>query len=220
LLEKRGSQVELMRKLLVLAFLWTLICASVLAAAEKTPNTYTIQIPPEPNYSSIDWLVGNWVGKMAGKEPQGQVLLSVSYELGKRFLLLREEVSLFPTKSAPATHESLMGIFRATPPDNSFDLTLYSSNGFVTRYRAVIKDAEIDFNPAGGALPPPGWLFRRVLIHTNPGQCIERVEVAPPGKSFFTYYTADLHRITSQSAPPPPENDPSQKPKHHHWLVR
>ncbi|HLI33398.1 MAG TPA: hypothetical protein VKW70_00015 [Terriglobia bacterium] len=209
-----------MRKLFVLTFLCVLVWTALLAAAEKTPSTYTIQIPPQPNYSSIDWLVGNWVGKMAGKESQGQVLLSVSYELGKRFLLIREEVSLFPTKSAPATHESLMGILSADSPNNGFNLTLYSSNGFVTRYRAVVKNAEIDFNPEGGALPPPGWLFRRVLIHTNPGQCTERVDVAPPGKSFFTYYTADLHQVASIPANPQPESDPSQKSRHHHWPLR
>lgn len=151
------------------------------------------------------WLLGDWMGKTTGKGPEGQVLLSVAYELGKRFMTLREEVSLPAVKGVPATHESLMGILNPGP-SGGLELNLYSSSGFITRYRVTVKHGEIDFSPDGGAIPPPGWLFRRSLRHTSPGQCVESVDVAPPQQAFFNYYTANLSRVTP--AQPPAHGSP------------
>ncbi|MGH9405405.1 MAG: hypothetical protein ACRD3D_06155 [Terriglobia bacterium] len=168
-----------------------------LRARQKSPRAYTIQLPPQPDYSALDWLRGDWTGKITGKGPQGEVLLSVAYELGKRFMTLREHVSLPATKQAPATRESMLGILH---PDQGggLEMNLYSSSGFVTRYRVVVRAQEVDFEPEGGSLPPPGWLFRRILSRTSSGECVETVDVAPPQQAFFNYYTADLSRV----APP------------------
>jgi hypothetical protein len=166
-----------------------------LLARQKTPDTYIIQLPPRADYSPMNWLLGDWTGKTSGKGEQGQVLLSASYDLDKRFMVLREEISLPATKTAPATRESLMGIVSAGA-GGSYEMNLYSSSGFVTHYRVTAKHGEIDFSPEGGFLAPAGWLFRRVLRHTNPGQCVESVDVAPPQQAFFNYYTATLSRVT------------------------
>lgn len=170
---------------------------------DRAPQTYTIQLPPAPDYAAIDWLVGDWTGKVVSKGAQGQVLLSVSYELDRRFMLLREEISLNATKNAPAVHEGLMGILNADPSGKGYSINLYSSSGFITHYRVAVSEGTLTFTPQGGAFPPPGVLFRRTISHSTPGQCTEQVEVAPPGKAFFNFYTARLTQITPQSAPPP-----------------
>lgn len=174
------------------------LASSPLAARKKAPVTYSIQLPPAPDYSSVDWLAGDWAGRTRGHGSQGQVLLSVSYALDKRFMIFREELSLPAVKGAPATHESLMGILSSGA--SGYVMDLYSSNGFITRYRVTIEHGEIDFNPEGGAVPPSGWLFRRVIKHTNGGECTESVDAAPPGKRFFNYYTADLSQVTPASS--------------------
>lgn len=204
-----------MKKPKLLLILLALVCVP-LFAREKLPQTYTLQTPPEPDYSGIQWLVGDWAGKTTGPGPQGQVLLNVAYQLGKRFLLMREEVSLPATKNAPATHESLMGILNGGASGQGLNLNLYSSSGFVTHYRVIVKNGEVTFQPEGGMLPPPGWLFRRIITHTSPGQCVERVEVAPPGKSFFEYYTADLSQVNEHSIKIPSASQQPPTPKHHH----
>lgn len=178
-----------------------LLFPSDLSARQKPAKSYTIQIPPEPDYSSISWMLGVWAGKTTEKRNQGRVLLSVSYELGKRLLVLREELSLPATKDAPATHDGVMGILHPSA-GGGFEMTLYSSNGFISRYRVTAKHGEVDLSPEGGALPPPGWLFRRTFRHTNPGECMETVDVAPPGSGFFNYYTADLFQVTPAPAAP------------------
>lgn len=177
--------------------------AASLPGQEKAPPAYTIQMPPQPDYSPFTWLLGDWTGKTGGKGVQGEVLLSFSYELGKRFMVLREEVSLPASKNAPATHESLMGILSATA-SGGFEMTLYSSSGFVSRYAVTARSGEIDLQPDGGSLTPPGWLFRRVFRQASADECQESVTVAPPQRAFFTYYTAALSRIT-----PAPANTPS-----------
>ncbi|MGH9470519.1 MAG: hypothetical protein ACRD1N_09275 [Terriglobia bacterium] len=187
--------------LMVLGSVLALPMALPIQARGDSPQSYTIQLPPPPNFSSIDWLVGDWTGKTEGKEPQGQVLLSVSYELDRHFMLFREEISLEATKKTPAMHEGLMGILNADPSGKGFDVNFYSSNGFITHYRVSVNEGAITFTPQGGTIPPPGVLFRRTIFHSTPGQCTERVEVAPPGKAFFNFYTASLTQVTPQSAP-------------------
>lgn len=191
-------------KRIVLVILCVLIAVPVMAR-QKPPQTYTVELPPLPDFSSVDWLLGDWTGKISG-EQEGQVLLSVSYELGKHFMLLREEISLDATKNAPALHEGLLGVLYGDPSGKGFELNFYSSNGFVTHYRVSVDHGEVEFDPEGGAMPPPGVLFRRTITHLNPGQCVETVEVAPPKKPFFNYYTVNLSQVTPQPAttsPPP-----------------
>jgi hypothetical protein len=170
-------------------------------AAQKAPNTYTIPLPPPTDYSRLQWLLGQWAGKTVGKGPQGEVMLSASYTLGKRFVMLREQVSLPATKTAPAVQEGSMGILSGPASGNLYDLAWYSSTGFVTRYQVSAGNDEIDFNPEGGIAPPAGWLFRRTIRHTGPDRCVERVDVAPPGQPFFSYYTATLSRLKPEAAP-------------------
>ena len=179
------------------------LACSPLSAKQHSPQAYTIQLPPSPDFQRLDWLIGIWSGKTVGAKPSGSVELSVSYDLGKRFMLFRENVSLPGSKLAPAIKEDLMGILSAGPRAEEFALNLYSSSGFVSHYQVVIKAGEIDFNPAGGALTPPGWLFRRAFKSISPAQCTEIVSVAPPDQPFFNYYTADLHRSPVNQAQAP-----------------
>ena len=180
--------------------IFCLLACGPLGARQHSPQTYTIQLPPPPDFHSLNWMIGKWSGKTVGAKPAGHVTLSVSYALDGRFLLFHESVSLPATKAAPATQEDLLGILSASSAEGGFALDLYSSSGFIAHYQATVKPAEIDFYPAGGTLAPPGWLFRRVVIHSNPGQCTETVSVAPPGQAFFNYYTAHLHLIPSSGA--------------------
>ncbi len=179
-----------MKKLMSAMVLLMIVCPP-LAARRHGPQTFTIQIPARPDFYGIEWLIGNWSGKTVGAKPAGTVRLSVSYALDRRIMILREHVSLPATKVAPATSENLIGILSSNL-SHGFDLDLYSSHGFVTRYLITVYDGEIRFNPEGGSLQPAGWIFRRTIRHTNPGKCTETVSVAPPGQPFFTYYTADL----------------------------
>jgi len=185
-----------------------------LQSKEKPPATYSITLPPEPDFSAVDWLVGEWTGKTAGKDPPGEVRLTAAYDLGRRFMVLREDVALPPTKAAPAARESWMAILGPRPSGRGFAMRAYSSTGFVTLYDVTVRGDEIYFNQEGGEQPPPGWLFRRVLERVNDTELSETVRVAPPDKPFFDYYTARLTRVTARkeapagSSPQTPERPP------------
>jgi hypothetical protein len=183
-------------------------------AAQKARNTYIIPTPAPADYSSLQWLIGDWSGKIIGKGTPGKVLLSVSFALGRRVIILREQLSLAATKAAPASEEQSMGILSAS--GRSYDFALYSSTGFVTRYQVSVENGEIDFTPEGGLDPPAGWLFRRSIRLTNSHQCVETVDVAPPNQPFFNYYTASLRH----TAPHGSINRPSAASgtKHHRIL--
>lgn len=177
-----------------------LICmfgAGLAPAKDKGPSIYTIPLPPKPDFSSLHWLAGQWVGETTGKGPKGQIHLSVEPALDGNFMILREEVSLAATESAPAVRESWMGVLGIGHSGTDFVLRTYSSTGFVTRYSVTVDGSDIYFNPEGGEKPPPGWLFRRVIEQSGMAEIKETLQAAPPNKPFFTYYKAKLSRAGS-----------------------
>jgi len=185
-----------------------LVGAAPLAAKEKAPTVYQIPLPPKPDFSPVDWLVGEWTGKTTDEKTQGEIRLSVSYELDKQAMLLRGESSFQATKTTPATKESWLGILTSNRGVGGFWLRMFSSTGFITRYRVTVEGPDIHLNPEGGEQPPPGWLFRTVIERTNPQELLEKVQAAPPNKSFFDFYSAVLKRVTTEqkakTAPIPP----------------
>jgi hypothetical protein len=179
--------------------LLALICAvgaAPLAAKQKPPVVYSIPLPPPADFTPLDWLLGDWAGKTTNRSAPGEVRLSATFDLDKQFIVLRGEVSLAATKSAPASRESWIGILSGNREGSGFVLRTFSSTGFIARYRVMVDGPEIRFNPEGGENPPPGWLFRRVIERVGVGELTETVQVAPPSKSFFDYYTAKLSRVT------------------------
>ncbi|MGO9270479.1 MAG: hypothetical protein ACLQOO_09540 [Terriglobia bacterium] len=180
-----------------------------LAPGDKPPTRYTIPVPPPPDFSSLDWLIGEWAGSTAGRSPKAQIHFSVAYDLGKRFMVLREEVSFAAQAGASAAKESWMGILGPEGSDKSFFLCTYSSTGFVTRYRVVGDGQGIRLSSEGGELSPAGWVFRRFYQEVSVDTFQVTVEVAPPGKPFFVYYTARLKRA---AAIQPPPASPATKP--------
>jgi len=180
----------------IILVLACLVQAAPLTAKEKAPTIYQIPLPPKPDFSPVDWLVGEWIGKTTDQRAPGEIHLSVSYQLDKRVMLLRGETSLQATKTSPAMKESWLGVLTSDRGTGGFLLRTFSNTGFITRYRVTVEGPETHINPEGGEQPPPGWLFRTVIKRTDPQEFVETVQAAPPNKSFFDYYTAKLNRIT------------------------
>lgn len=192
--------------MLVRALILTVIlplAGAPVAAKDKPPVQYQISIPTLPDYSSLDWLLGQWTGKTLPNSPSGEAHLSVSSDLGKRFLIFRGDVSLAATPTVPAMKESWMGILSASTNGPGFALRVFASTGFITRYRLTMDGPELHLNPEGGDSPPPGWLFRRIWVRTGPDELTETVQVAPPGKAFFDYYAARFSRVAPPAKPSP-----------------
>jgi hypothetical protein len=189
-------------RVLIPALICALFCAT-LAAKDKAPVQYQIPVPPAPDFSALDWLQGRWTGKTIAPSPPGDLQLTVSPDLEKHFEVFRGEVSLAATATVPATRESWMGIISAE--GTNFILRVFSSRGFITRYRLIIEGAEIHLNPEGGDAPPPGWLFRTTWSRTGADEFTETVQTAPLGKAFFSYYTAKFSRVPPL---PPPAKPP------------
>ncbi len=203
---------------LIRALLLAIICAhagAFLTAKDKSPIQYKIPIPTPPDFSTLDWLQGQWTGKTLSNGAPGEAHLSVSPDLEKHFLVFRGEISLPATPTVPALKESWMGILSPSPEGAGFILRVFSSTGFMTRYRMTSDGAELHWNPEGGEAPPPGWLFRRTWARTGPDEFSETVQVAPPGKAFFDYFTAKFARVTAPAKsnpakPTPPKSTPAK----------
>jgi hypothetical protein len=180
---------------IILAFA-CLVGAAPGDSKEKSPTVYQIPLPERPDFSAVDWLVGDWTGNTTDQRTQGELHLSVSYQLDKHVILFRGDTTLQATKTSPPTKESWLGVLTPDRRAGGFLLRMFSSTGFITRYRLTVEGPETRINPEGGDQPPPGWLFRTIIKRTNPQEFVETVQVAPPNKSFFDYYTAKLSRLT------------------------
>ena len=185
----------------VILALACLVGAPSLAAKEKPPTIYQIPLPLKPDFSDMDWLVGEWTGKTTDPRTPGEIHLSVNYDLDRQVMVLHGEASFPATKTSPAMKESWLGVLTSGRGSGSFLLRTFSSTGFITRYRVTVAGPETRINPEGGELPPPGWLFRTVIKRTDPQEFIETVQAAPPNKSFFDYYTAKLSRVKAEVKP-------------------
>jgi len=170
-----------------------------LPAKQKPPAIYRIPLPPAPDFSPMDWVIGEWSGTTIDHEPPGAIQLNAAYDFDKRIVIFRETMSMPATKTLPAVNESWMGIL-ASAAGSQVALHVFTSTGFVIRYRLAIDGAEMHFTPDGGEQPPPGWLFRRVWARTDLNSMTETVQVAPPDKPFFVFYTAKLGRVQPQKA--------------------
>lgn len=184
-----------------------LVCSLAVASTgkDKPPVQYHIPVPTLPDFSPLDWLQGRWTGKTQPGSPPGEVQLTVSPELERHFLVLRGEVSLGSSPTAPPSKESWMGVLSANAATAGYILCVFSSTGFITRYQLVVDGPELQLNPEGGDSPPAGWLFRRIWVRTGPDELTETVQAAPPGKAFFNYYVAKFSRVppSAKSAPTP-----------------
>ena len=193
----------------ILLALASFVGTAPLVAKDKAPTVYQIPLPPKPDFTPVDWLVGEWTGKTTDHRVQGEIRLSVSYELDHQVILLREEASFQATKTSPAMKESWLGLLTPDRGAGGFVLRTFSSTGFITQYRVTVEGPETYINPQGGDQPPPGWLFRTVIKRTDPQEFVETVQAAPPNKTFFDYYTAKLSRVTAEEkanpAPTPPQ---------------
>jgi hypothetical protein len=186
----------------------TLACLAGVApvfSKEKTPTVYQIPLPSKADFSAMDWLAGEWTGRTVDQRVPGEIRLSVSYELDKQVMLLRGEVAFPATGTSPAWKESWMGILTSDRTAAGFLLRMFSNTGFITRCRVTVEGPETRINPEGGEQPPPGWLFRTVIVRTNPQEFVETVQAAPPNKPFFDYYTAKLNRVMAQVKPEAPQ---------------
>ncbi len=200
-------------RVLILAALCAL-AATTSIAKQKPPVQYQIHTPALPDFSALDWMIGQWTGKTIANGPSGGMQLSVNYDLEKHFIVFHEDISLAATSSVPATQESWMGILSAAPDGTGFVLRIFSSHGFITRYRLTTEGAEWHLNPEGGDFPVPGWLFRRVWARTGPDEFSETVQAAPPGKGFFDYYSVKFTRLPPPAQPAPaPAKPASEAPK-------
>jgi len=189
---------------------------------DKAPPTYDIPLPARPDFSPFAWVIGDWAGHTTdpatGKDTKGEVHLSISYALDKRFLLIHEEVSLPAGKTSPALHEIWTGFVNADPVGTGFVLRSFSSTGFISEYHVTVSDDHVSFDPQGGANPPRGFLFRREIARLAQGFFSEKVEVAPPGGAFFPYYGAKLTAVLEAKPPAPPAaaQQPASPPSGQH----
>src|SRR5690349_14016341 len=89
-----GHEMRIPTPVAVCLLISSMIPISALPAAgkDKAPAVYRIQAPPKPDFSALAWLVGEWSGKIGIKQTIGEVHFSASYDLGERFMILREQL--------------------------------------------------------------------------------------------------------------------------------
>jgi hypothetical protein len=174
----------------------------VAVAKEKPAVRYSIPLPAKPDFSALEWLLGDWTGKTTDRGAPREIRWSVALDLDKQVMIVRSEMTTAATASQPAWKESWLGILSPGGPRSGFVLRTFSSTGFIVLYHVTIDRGEVSLTQEGGEQPPPGWLFRRVLDRTGVDEFTETVQAAPPGKPFFDYYTAKLTRVSPAAKPP------------------
>ena len=162
-----------------------LVGAAPRDAKEKPPTIYQIPLPPKPDFSTVDWLVGEWTGKTTDQKTQGEIHLSVSYELDKQVMLLRGKASFQATKTSSADERIMAGRPHLGPGSRRLFAAHVFQHGF---HHAISRDRRWAGNPhqSRGRRPASAGmaLSHRHQAHQPSGVCRDSSGRTPEQKLF------------------------------------
>ncbi len=160
------------RRLVLLA----LVAASGLAFGEER----------DP-FAGLGFLVGDWIGKGAGKPGEGAGACSFARDLAGKVIVRRStnEIPARPGEKQSARHEDLMIIYSAGP---ALAASYFDSEGHAIEYVVSTSPGHAVFeSPAAAGRP------RFKLEYEQKGKDVAlSFSIAPPGKPYQTYLTGML----------------------------
>jgi len=153
------------------------------------------QSKPEPDWSSMTFLIGDWVGEGGGKPGEGAGAASFNFDLQRKIIVRKNQSDYLATKDKPAiSHTDLMIIY----PDASgkrFQAVYFDNEGYKIDYKIAQSDDHKTLVFTSEAIPSAPR-FRLVYTKVNDDTLTVRFDMAPPGKpdAFSKYVEGTMHR--------------------------
>ena len=175
-----------------------LLCLSLfiaLTVGDSASNSArAAQESPQDPWSSLSFLMGEWVGEGSGKPGQGSGAFSFTTDLQGKVLIRRNYAEYAPTKDRPGfRHDDLMIVYRDDTGSQLHAIYFDSENHTISyRIKAVDSNTVEFLSEANPATPRYRLTYRKTSADT----LSIKFEIAPPGRpdSFTTYIDAACRR--------------------------
>ncbi|MCX6121051.1 MAG: hypothetical protein NTX44_05485 [Ignavibacteriales bacterium] len=158
------------------------------------------QSSSKPDWSTFQFLLGEWIGEGSGDPGQGNGIFTFSLDL-QDHILIRHNQSDYPeTKTHAAfSHNDLMVIYQA--PGHSVHAIYFDNEGHTIQYTTNISDNGKSITFISDSLPAVPQ-FRLTYTSLADDSLFITFEIAPPAKpyTFSKYLEGRAHRTKSNSA--------------------
>lgn len=151
----------------------------------------------EDPFAPIGYLIGTWEGNGEGLGGSSKVVHDFDLVFSGKFIRWSTRAEFSPKEEGgrPETHQDI-GFFSYDPERKKILLRQFLSEGYVNTYvlKEVGKDGHLvlESEHSEGA---GGMRARLSITILEPGKYRGRLELAPPGKEFFSCRTQEMHRL-------------------------
>jgi hypothetical protein len=135
-----------------------------------------------PDWSKLEFLLGNWTGTAGGKDTAigaGRGAFSFELQLNQKIIVRHNQA----TYDSGIRHEDLMVIY-LDAPDQTPRAVYFDTEGHVTRYHVTFPSTSAATFESDATEPGPKYRLSYWMDH---GLLNGRFEIAPPGKEYKTY---------------------------------
>jgi hypothetical protein len=163
-------------------------------ACSAAGSARTSQGGPQGPWSSLSFLMGEWVGEGSGKPGQGSGAFSFTTDLQGKVLIRKNYAEYPSTKERPAfRHDDLMIVYRNDSGSQLHAIYFDSENHTISYGIKAIDDNTVEFVSEVNPATPR---YRLTYRKTSADTLSIKFEIAPPGKpdSFATYIEAVSRR--------------------------
>ncbi len=151
------------------------------------------QTSAKPDWSSLRYLIGEWIGEGSGDPGRGTGTFDFAFDLDER-IIVRHNRSDYPaTKDHPAfSHNDLLVIF----PGNSMEAIYFDNEGHVINYSCQISPGGDTIAFVSDALPKTPR-FRLSYVKKAADTLLITFEIAQPSRpdEFAKYLEGLAHRV-------------------------
>jgi hypothetical protein len=138
------------------------------------------QPSPAPDWKSLDFLIGDWIGTGGGGPGQGSGSFSFHFDLAKQVVLRRNSADYPATNRRAAYHHEDLMVIHSDDRSDNFSADYYDTEGHVIRYRVqpgAPSGTAIFLSEVVGNAPRFRLTYKKIATGLEGS-----FEIAPPGK--------------------------------------
>jgi hypothetical protein len=144
----------------------------------------SINAQNQPNWDSIKWLTGEWIGEGSGQPGQGNGTFSFNTDLDGRIMIRKGHTEFPPQGNKPATEHNDLMIFYADETGNPSKAIYFDNEGHTINYQLIVTQKSVSLTSEKSANSP---MFRLTYTLLDDGKFNTKFEISQDGEKFIKY---------------------------------
>ncbi len=169
---------------------------TLIAAVMLTPATCYAQETASDPWEPLRPLLGRWEGAAVGKEDLSKVVEEYEFVLNDKFIRVVSHAKFESTEEGvePEIHEDV-GYFSFDPERESIVFRQFVTEGHVNTYVLASASADSLVLVTEHTEGAGGYGVRLRYLFSGPGEYVEKLDLLPPGKDYFTCLSIRMRKV-------------------------